>query len=397
MSLNQTPRGNRLHIAIFGRRNAGKSTLINALLGQEIAITSDVPGTTADPVYKAAELHPIGPCVIIDTAGFDDQGELGALRVAKTREVIGKTEIALLVFSNPDIEAERLWAQELAAQKIPTIAVLGKIDTIENPEKFAEKIKKETGLDPVLVCAKQHTGMEALRAAIIRAVPADFDAISLTGHLVTPEDIVMLVMPQDIQAPKGRLILPQVQTIRDLLDGKCIVVCCTAKEIDTALQALKAPPALIICDSQCFREVYQKKPQNSRLTSFSVLFARYKGDIEEFAAGAQAIDTLRESDAVLIAEACAHNALDGDIGRVKIPALLRKKVGENLTVDIVSGADFKNDLSKYSLIIHCGACMFNRKYVLSRIDAAKAAGVPITNYGIALAKLSGILPDIALQ
>lgn len=397
MSLNQTPGGNRLHIAIFGRRNAGKSTLINALLGQEIAITSDIAGTTADPVSKAVELHPIGPCVIIDTAGFDDEGALGSLRVQKTREVIQKTEIALLVFSDPDMQEERAWAKELAAKKIPTIVVLNKIDALQNRAEFAAEIRRETGLDPILVSAKQRVGIDALRAAIVRAVPADFDAVSLTGHLISPEDIVLLVMPQDIQAPKGRLILPQVQTIRDLLDGKCVVVCCTAEQMDAALQALKAPPTLIICDSQCFHEVYQKKPQSSRLTSFSVLFARYKGDIEAFTAGAQAIDALRESDAVLIAEACTHNALDGDIGRVKIPALLRKKVGEKLTIDIVSGVDFKNDLSKYSLIIHCGACMFNRKYVLSRIEAAKAAGVPITNYGIALAKLSGILPYVALQ
>lgn len=395
--MNETPGGLRLHIAIFGRRNAGKSTLINALLGQELAITSDVPGTTADPVKKSVELHPIGPCVMIDTAGFDDTGALGTLRVAKTREVIEKTDMALLVCAGEDLTLERAWAKELAARKIPTVAVLNKIDALPAAQQLAQRIEAETGLTPVPVSAVQRTGIEALRTAIVRAVPPDFDALSLTGHLTAPGDVALLVMPQDIQAPKGRLILPQVQTIRALLDGHCVVVSCTAREMTAALQALAAPPALIICDSQCFREVYANKPEDSRLTSFSVLLARYKGDISAFAEGARAIDALRPGDRVLIAEACTHNAQDGDIGRVKIPALLRKKVGGELQIDVVSGADFKNDLSKYALIIHCGACMFNRKYVLSRIAAAQHAGVPITNYGIALAKLTGILPHVELE
>lgn len=397
MSLNQTPSANRLHIAIFGRRNAGKSTLINALTNQNTAIVSDVPGTTADPVSRAVELHPIGPCVIIDTAGFDDVGELGTLRVNKTREVLDKTEIALLVFSDEDISVECEWAKLLAQKKIPTIAVLNKSDKNKNIQKLCDKIKSDCKMEPIVVSAKLGEGIEHLRRAIIRAVPADFDAVSLVGHLVSPQDVVMLVMPQDSQAPKGRLILPQVQTIRELLDGKCVVVCATSEQMSNALVALKSPPKLIICDSQCFADVYKNKPEESLLTSFSVLFARYKGDIDAFAQGAAAIDALKPGDRVLIAEACSHNAQDGDIARVKIPTLLRKKVGGDLQIEVVSGANIDNDLSKYALIIHCGACMFNRKYVLTRIEMAKEAGVPITNYGIALAKLTGILPHVELK
>ncbi len=393
MALNRTPNAERLHIGIFGRRNAGKSTLINALCNQEIAITSPYAGTTADPVSKAIELHPIGPCVIIDTAGFDDEGELGALRVLKTREVIKKCDIAIMVFADDDVAAELLWIKELKAEKIPVICVVNKADLSENP---LQKVK-DAGFSPILVSAKENKGIEELRKEIIKAVPPDFDGISLVGHLVKDGDTVLLVMPQDSSAPKGRLILPQVQTIRNLLDEKCTVICATADGMEKALSALKSAPELIICDSQCFKTVYEKKPENSVLTSFSVLFARYKGDIEEFEKGAKAIDALKPGDKVLIAEACTHNAQDGDIARVKIPNLLRKKVGGELDIEIVTGVDFDNELYKYKLIIHCGACMFNRKYVLSRIEQAKTAGVPITNYGVALAKLTGILPYVTLK
>ena len=393
MSLNDTPRANRLHITILGRTNAGKSTLINALVGSDVAITSPVAGTTADPVSKSYELHPIGPVVICDTAGFDDEGELGALRVAKTEETLLKTDIAIMVFAGEDIEKELLWLNKLKDKKIPTVCVVNKSDLgLKTDETLAQK-----GIDAISVSAEKKLGIDALREAIVRKVPENFDAVSLTGHLVSKNDVVMLVMPQDIQAPKGRLILPQVQTIRDLLDGHCIVVCATALDFEVALAALASPPKVIICDSQCFCEVYDKKPQASKLTSFSVLMANYKGDIDEFVRGAAAIDALRENDRVLIAEACSHNAQDGDIARVKIPNLLRKKVGGDLQIDVVSGVNFDNDLSKYKLIIHCGACMFNRKYVLSRIEAAKEAGVPITNYGVALAHLGGILPFIELK
>lgn len=393
MSLNQTPSANRLHITILGRRNAGKSTLINALVGSDVAITSPFAGTTADPVSKAYELHPIGPCLITDTAGFDDEGDLGALRVEKTKKALDKTDIAILVFADEDISEELNWYKLLKEKKIPVVCVINKIDI---PSAISEKLK-EQGIDVVRVSAAKKEGIDDLKAAIVRAVPSDYDAISLTGHLVSKDDIVLLVMPQDIQAPKGRLILPQVQTIRDLLDRHCVVVCATARGLDTALSALKAAPKVIICDSQVFREVYEKKPEESLLTSFSVIFANYKGDIEEFVRGASAIDALKPGDKVLIAEACSHNAQDGDIARVKIPNLLRKKVGGELDIEVVSGVNFDENLSKYKLIIHCGACMFNRKYVLSRIEKAKTAGVPITNYGVALAKLTGILPYIEVK
>lgn len=392
MSLNATPNAERLHIGIFGKRNAGKSTLINALCNQEIAITSPYAGTTADPVSKAIELHPIGPCVIIDTAGFDDEGELGALRVAKTREVINKCDIAIMVFADEAIEKEKEFLEELKTAKVPTICVVNKIDLRDN---ISGKLI-DAGLSPIQVSAEKKIGIEDLRRAIVKAVPPDFNPISLVGHMVSEGDTVLLVMPQDSSAPKGRLILPQVQTIRNLLDEKCTVICATAEGMETALSALRAAPKLIICDSQCFKAVYEKKPEESLLTSFSVLFARYKGDIEEFVKGAKAIDNLKPGDRVLIAEACTHNAQDGDIARVKIPNLLRKKVGGELDIQIVTGVDFDNELYNYNLIIHCGACMFNRKYVLSRIEQAKAAGVPITNYGVALAKLTGILPYITL-
>lgn len=393
MSLNATPNAERLHIGIFGKRNAGKSTLINALTGQQIAITSPYAGTTADPVSKAIELHPIGPCVLIDTAGFDDEGELGALRVEKTREVIKKCDIAIMVFAEYECDAELEFLKELKAAKIPTISVANKIDL--NPNLW-DKLN-EAGISAISVSAENKIGIEDLRREIVKAVPPDYDAVSLVGHLVDEGDTVLLVMPQDIQAPKGRLILPQVQTIRNLLDEKCTVVCATAEGMEKALFALKCAPKLIICDSQCFKTVYEKKPEDSLLTSFSVLFARYKGDIDEFEKGAAAIDALKPGDKILIAEACTHNAQDGDIARVKIPNLLRKKVGGELDIDFATGVDFDNDLYKYKLIIHCGACMFNRKYVLSRISQARAAGVPITNYGIALAKLTGILPYVELR
>lgn len=391
MSFNETPRAERLHIAFYGKRNSGKSTLINAIAGQERAITSPVAGTTADPVYQAMEISPIGACVLIDTAGFDDEGELGALRVEKTRETLAQVDVAVLVCASAPLDAEAAWLAELKAKNIPTLLVVNKFETKSD---FAQTAEKTFGIKPIIVNAKQGEGVDALIHALTSLVPESFGVQSLTAHLVFPKDVVLLVMPQDKQAPKGRLILPQVQTIRDLLDHACITVCATLEELPEALAALAKPPKLIITDSQVFREVAKYKPAESKLTSFSVLFARYKGDITAFRDGAAAIDRLKETDRVLIAESCTHKAMDEDIGRVKIPRLLRKKVGEGLTVDVVSGRDFGRDLSKYALIIHCGGCMMNRAFILSRIAAAKAANVPITNYGVAIAKLIGILDEI---
>ncbi len=394
MGLNQTPAANRLHIGIFGKRNSGKSSLINALTGQKTAIVSDTPGTTADPVYKAMELRGIGPCVFIDTAGFDDEGELGRLRVEKTRAALSKTDIALMVFSSADMEMEREWIRMLKAQKTPVLGIINKCDQLTDAEEIKEQIETECSISAVCVSAATGEGIAEVRKLLLSLIPEDYEKKSIAGHLVKAGDIVMLVMPQDSEAPKGRLILPQVQTIRDLLDLGCVSINTTPDTMEAALSALKEPPALIITDSQVFRTVYEKKPEESRLTSFSVLFAAYKGDIQEFVRGAEAIERLSEDSHVLIAEACTHAPLTEDIGRVKIPAMLRKKVGPALQVDVVAGADFPKDLSKYDLIIHCGACMFNRKYVMARIDEAKVQHVPITNYGIAVAYLTGILNKI---
>ncbi|MFR7984700.1 MAG: [FeFe] hydrogenase H-cluster maturation GTPase HydF [Clostridia bacterium] len=396
MSLNTTPRANRLHIGIFGKRNAGKSSLTNALTGQEISVVSEHPGTTTDPVYKSMELHPVGPVVFIDTAGFDDEGELGKLRVEKTREILDKTDVAIVIFDDMDFSQEKSWVEAMEKKEIPIIPVVGKADEGNDRAKLAEKIEKELKKKPILVSALRKEGIEAIKAAIEEAVPEDYKRQRILSGLTGEGDLVLLVMPQDIQAPKGRLILPQVQTIRELLDNRCTTVCTTAGEFEKSLQYLSKAPSLIITDSQCFKQVYEAKPAESRLTSFSVLFAAYKGDIHAFTDGAAAIDGLTEKSHVLIAEACTHAPLEEDIGRVKIPRMLKKKFGESLDVQVVSGNDFPKDLTSYDLVIHCGACMFNRKHVLSRIAKAREAGVPITNYGITIAKLSGILDKIQL-
>lgn len=405
MSLTNTPNANRLHIALFGKRNSGKSSLINALTGQDIALVSDTPGTTTDPVSKAMEIHGIGPCLFIDTPGFDDEGELGEMRIERTWKAVEKTDIAILLCEN-DIskeveftESSKLteelhWLKQLKARNIPTILLINKADIRKDLESLSKKIKATLGSTPLLVSAKEGTGMEQIKQAILEKLPEDYDRQSITGSLVADGDLVLLVMPQDIQAPKGRLILPQVQTMRELLDKKCIVMSCTTDKLPDTLQALSRPPQLIITDSQVFKTVYRQKPEESKLTSFSVLFAGYKGDIQYYVESAAAIESLTETSRVLIAEACTHAPLSEDIGRVKLPHLLRKRIGEKLQIDIVAGTDFPQDLTPYSLVIHCGACMFNRKYVLSRIERAKLQNVPMTNYGVAIAFLNGILNQI---
>ena len=395
MSLQDTPRANRLHIGLFGRRNSGKSSLVNALTNQQISLVSDVAGTTTDPVYKSMEIYGIGPCVFIDTAGYDDVGALGAMRVEKTRHAGEKTDIALIVCSGADLEEEIKWLEDFKSSKTPVVLVLNKTDEHgSQTEQLADSIEKRTGLRPVPVSAKERTGIEQLRAAILAALPEDYEERTITGGLVEAGDTVLLVMPQDIQAPKGRLILPQVQTIRDLLDKKCIVISSTADKFEAALQAMKEPPALIITDSQVFPLVYEKKPAASRLTSFSVLFARYKGDVDFFTDSVKQMEKLSEDAHVLIAEACTHAPLGEDIGRVQIPRLLRQRFGTGIKITTVSGPDFPDDLSVYDLVIHCGACMFNRKYVLARAQKAKGENIPMTNYGIFLAYMAGILDKI---
>ena len=394
MSLNNTPTANRLHIALVGRRNSGKSSLINALTGQDTALVSDIPGTTTDPVSKAMELHGIGPCVIIDTPGFDDEGTLGEMRIERTLKAIERTDIALLFCEESELQVEKEWMQQLKAKNIPVILILNKTDIRKNIPSIVEEIESILLQKPVAVSAKEKKGLEDIRLAILEKLPQDFEQPSITGDLVSENDLVLLVMPQDIQAPKGRLILPQVQTMRELLDKKCLIMSCSTDKLSQTLKALAYPPKLIITDSQVFKTVYEQKPAESLLTSFSVLMAGYKGDIRQFVEGASAIDRLTENSYVLIAEACAHAPMTEDIGRVKIPRLLRKKVGEALHIDMVSGSDFPKDLSKYDLIIHCGACMFNRKHVMNRLEQASIQQVPMTNYGITLAHLMGILDKI---
>lgn len=396
MSLTSTPRSNRLHIGIYGKRNSGKSSLINALTGQKIALVSDVAGTTADPVYKYMEIHGIGPCMFIDTAGFDDVGELGEMRVGQTRKAMDKTDIALVVWGDTHTEEEYDWIDAFKKQNTPVIPIINKSDILTDIELLVSEIKARLGVPPLIVSAKTKEGMDRIREALIRSLPKDYEAESITGSLCADGDLVMLVMPQDTQAPKGRLILPQVQTIRELLDKKCIVHSATADRFDEALACLAAPPKLIITDSQVFKTVYDKKPPESKLTSFSVLFAAYKGDLDYFVASAKALDRLTESSRILIAEACTHAPLEEDIGREKIPHMLRKRVGKGLSVDVIAGNDFPRDLTTYDLVIHCGGCMFNRKHVLSRVERARSQGVPMCNYGVTIAHLSGILDKIDL-
>ena len=395
--MNHTPHSNRLHIAIFGRRNSGKSSLVNALTGQDTALVSATPGTTTDPVTKAMEVYPLGSCLFIDTPGFDDdEGELGEMRVERTLKTVEKADVALLLYEE-DGTLEKQWMDLLAEQGIPVIPILNKADSRRDVASLVLRIERECGRTPVVVSAKEGIGIQDIFDAILEKLPEDFGEQTITGGLVAEGDVVLLVMPQDIQAPKGRLILPQVQTIRELLDKKCLVMSCTTDKLQASLQALVRPPKLIITDSQVFPVVYRQKPAGSSLTSFSVLFAGYKGNIHDFVEGAAAIHCLTAQSRVLIAEACTHAPLAEDIGKVKIPRLLRKRVGGGLQIDFVSGSDFPKDLSRYDLIIHCGACMFNRKYVLNRIAHARAQHIPITNYGVVIASLTGILDKIVIH
>lgn len=408
--LNETPSSNRLHIGIFGKTNSGKSSFINALTGQATSIVADVAGTTTDPVYKAMEIHPLGPCVLIDTAGFNDNTVLGQKRLDKTREAASKCDIAVIVFdastlyldNSWDISSELEWYKALLEQNTPVLLVLNKTDLC-TPSQLEECIvhiseafnNKHTELVAISSTSLQEQDLAQVKAALTRLLPEEYGTEFITGSLVSEDDLVLLVMPQDIQAPKGRLILPQVQTIRELLDKKCLVVSVTTDKLTTVLPLLNQPPKLIITDSQVFDFVYQHKPTESMLTSFSVLFAAYKGDLPYYIEGAKAIDSLTESSRVLIAECCTHAPLTEDIGTVKIPAMLRKRIGQGLTIDHVRGTDFPDSPTDYDLIIQCGACMFNKKYVLSRIQKAKDAHIPMTNYGVTIAHVTGILDKIS--
>lgn len=391
--MTSTPRSNRLHIALFGKRNSGKSSLINALTSQQVALVSDVAGTTTDPVYQPMEIPGLGPCVFIDTAGFDDEGELGQLRVGQTLKALEKTDVAVLLCAQPEIDLEMDWLQRLQEKKIPTLLIFNKIDSYADWSQAVDRVGQTTGIRPLAISAKTGEGVDGLLAALKRLAVEEVQP-PIVSHLVDEGSLVLLVMPQDIQAPKGRLILPQVQTLRELLDCNCSVMSCTTGQLEHTLKVLSREPDLIITDSQVFHTVYQKKPATSRLTSFSVLFARQKGDIDYFTESTVAFEQLTPTSRVLIAEACTHAPLTEDIGRVKLPMMLRKKFGAQLQIDIVSGADFPADLTSYDLVVHCGACMFNRKHVLSRVAQARNQKVPMTNYGVAIAWINGILDKI---
>ena len=400
--LNEVPNANRLHIGIFGKTNSGKSSLLNIITGQSTSIVSDVAGTTTDVVYKAMEINPLGPCVLMDTAGLEDNTALGAQRLEKTQLAMDKADMAIIVFpadGRRDFASELQLLTRFRQKNIPVLCLIN--DFSDNKDvvadlqtRLAERLKDSKIKAVVADCS--HAGnIDELRMALASLMPEDFDTEYITGRLVSEDDVVLLVMPQDIQAPKRRLILPQVQTIRELLDRKCLVISVTADKYQQALSQLKTAPKLIITDSQVFKYVYEHKPAESRLTSFSVLFAAYKGDLAYYIKGAKHIDSLTENSKVLIAECCTHAPLQEDIGRVKIPALLRKRFGAKLQVDVVSGTDFPENLSAYDLIIQCGGCMFNRQFIMTRIEKARAEAVPMTNYGITIAYLTGILDKIS--
>ena len=384
----------RTHIAILGRCNAGKSTLLNRITGQDVSIVSDTRGTTTDPVQKAIEINGLGAAIIIDTPGVDDNTLLGNERVARIGKVLDKADMAVVLFTDEACDAEMSLIKECRVREIPVVAALTHIDRIADYPTLQATLSKQLRRQVVAISALTGEGVNELVNEIVALRPTEERLI--TEGFCQAGDTVLLVMPQDKSAPKGRLIQPQVQTLRELLDRGCTPICCTPDRMPQALAALDTPPQLIITDSQAFAEVYKLKPEASVLTSFSILFARYKGDIQLFAKGAEALEKITASSRILIAEACTHTPQNEDIGRVKLPRLLRKRFGEELQIDIVSGADYPEDLTPYDLVIHCGACMFNRKHVLSRIERARQQGVAITNYGVILAAFTGILEHVAI-
>jgi [FeFe] hydrogenase H-cluster maturation GTPase HydF len=389
--MQQTPKGLRLHIGIYGRRNVGKSSILNAVTGQTVAIVSDVAGTTTDPVEKAMELLPIGPVLFIDTAGVDDVGALGKQRIEKTRLAIQRTDVAVLVAEAGtwgSFETELL--AEFDAASLPVIVVFNKADQGKSDTAQIDALRTDNR-QVVEMIAPERVGVAAFKQALLTIVPESYLAPpAIVGDLVRPGQMIVLVVPIDLEAPKGRLILPQVQTIRDCLDSDAYCAVVKERELRDLLENMKQPPALIVTDSQAFLKVGGDTPTGVPLTSFSILFARFKGDLPTFAEGAKAIDHLKPGDRILVAEGCTHHPVGEDIGRVKIPRWLTQYVGGELTFDVVSGQDFPDDISPYKLVIHCGSCTFNRRQLLSRIVQCRQAGVPITNYGVAIAFSLGI-------
>ena len=387
------PKANRLHIGIFGKRNAGKSSLINALVNQEISIVSEIAGTTTDVVEKTMEFLPLGPVVFLDTAGIDDSGSIGEKRIEKTKKIFDRTDIAVIVCdSNGWNEYEINLFNEFKERNIPVLAVVNKQDIQPIETKKLDKIKQYVKEPLLTTLIHNREVVYKLKEQLISVCPDDFiTPPSLLGDIVKTGDTVVLVIPVDKEAPKGRIILPQVQVLRDLLDNKCKAVVTQDTELDSALKNLKEPPRMVITDSQAFNTVAEIVPKEIELTSFSIIFARIKGDLKEFYNGAETIDNLKDNDKVLICESCSHHQIEDDIARVKIPRLIKQKTGKNILFEYHSGHDFPENLNDYALLIHCGACMTNRKEVLSRILKCKKANVPITNYGITIAHCIGIL------
>ncbi len=399
--MDATPKGNRLHVALFGRTNVGKSSLLNYLLGQEVAITSPVAGTTTDVVEKAAELLPLGPVLFLDTAGLDDATELAAKRLEKTRRILDRADAILLVTEAEDwTEFEENLLGEAKARKIPVIPIVNKTDLRTPSEAFLASLREKAGR-VLAVSSTDGTGreaaLEAVKRHLLETAPDHFlEPPPLVGDLLPPGGLAVLVVPIDLQAPKGRLILPQVQTIRDALDSDAAALMVKERELAAMLARLARPPDLVVTDSQAILKVSGDTPPSVPLTTFSILMARQKGDLATAAAGVAAIERLRPGDPVLIAEACSHHPLQDDIGRVKIPRWLRQYVGGELVVDVSAGRDYPQDLSRYRLVIHCGACMLNRREMLSRLHKAREAGVPVTNYGLAISYTQGVIRRVLM-
>jgi [FeFe] hydrogenase H-cluster maturation GTPase HydF len=395
-NLNKTPSSNRLHISIFGKRNMGKSTLINAITGQNLAIVSEVAGTTTDPIYKAMEISPIGPCILIDTAGIDDIGALGELRISKTMEIVRKTDIAILTtdyngFTKFDLDIIKI----LEKNNIPFIVVLNKSD-LQLPAAELLQNLDDLKYPYISLSAEKKDKIEDLKNLIIKYSPQEFESPTILGDLIEPGDHIVLVIPIDTGMPKGRIILPQVQTMRDILDHSGIIHTCKDTELEATLEGLKNPPKLVITDSQAFERVSKIVPESVMLTSFSILFARYKGDLKKMVEGAKTLISLKEGDKFLVSEACTHHVQKDDIGRYKIPKWIGEKIDSNIEFDVVAGRDYPENLKDYKLVIHCGGCTLNRKEMLARINISYREGVPILNYGLCIATLFGIL-DRALK
>lgn len=406
MSLQTTPKGDRLQIVLYGKRNAGKSSVLNGITGQNLAIVSDIKGTTTDPVSKAMEILPLGPCMFTDTPGLDDEGELGQKRIEKALLAMNKADIALIVvdinqITEEDLSREQMLPEteseiikKIEAHKIPYILVLNQIDKMprEQVNRICKQMQsKKTNISVVPVSATERIGMDALKDALISQVPKSDLKLHILSDLIEPQEMVVLVVPIDSAAPKGRLIMPQQQVIRDILDHHGAAVVTQVPELSGVFEALKGKVKLVVTDSQAFKEVSEIVPKEIKLTSFSILFARHKGNLDDLVDGVRAVDTLQDGDKVLIAEGCTHRRQCEDIGTVKIPNWLKQKSGKDLVIETCSGTEFPENLSKYALVIHCGGCTLHEKEMKYRIACAKEQGVPIVNYGIFIAYVNGIL------